>query len=114
MEETINPLELSPEQINCMIGKLSPRQIEVMICLVQGMSCKQIAYTLSLAIDTVKQHIRRARQKLELENKTQLIVLFAVWSYLKRQEAIRLGTQYCVYGDPFLKNVSMSERQVNI
>jgi DNA-binding NarL/FixJ family response regulator len=61
------------------ISKLTPRQVEIMTLLVQGKKYREIATLLSIGIDTVKDHVHEARYKLEVENRIQLIVMFARW-----------------------------------
>jgi DNA-binding CsgD family transcriptional regulator len=66
------------------IAKLSPRQMEIAALLVQGKSYEQVATILSISQETVKWHVQRACQKMDLENRIQLIVMFARWQM--RQE----------------------------
>jgi len=61
------------------IAKLSPRQMEIAALLVQGKSYEQVATILSISHETVKWHVQRACQKMDLENRIQLIVTFARW-----------------------------------
>lgn len=51
---------------------LTPRELEVIQCLSQGMSNKQIAQTLSIGTTTVRSHVSSMIRKLNLENRTQL------------------------------------------
>lgn len=50
------------------IGKLSPRELEVLRLTSQGESCKVAARTLGIAVETVKDHRRMAAMKLHAEN----------------------------------------------
>ena len=76
----MNPLTLAPEAIPVLMSRLTPRQLEIVGLLAQGQSTKQTSIILSISSETVKRHIYRACQKTELENRTQLIVLFTMWN----------------------------------
>jgi DNA-binding NarL/FixJ family response regulator len=66
MQEIKRPpeLPLAPEQ-------LTPREIEVLQCLAQGNSNREIAIQLSVSIRTVTTHVRNILDKLHLANRTQ-------------------------------------------
>ena len=49
---------------------LSPREIEVLNLIVQGLSNKQISYTLGIADYTVKNHVKNILNKLKVEDRT--------------------------------------------
>jgi NarL family two-component system response regulator LiaR len=51
---------------------LTPREIDVLKCVAQGMSNKQIAQTLFISTTTVRSHVSSMIRKLNLENRTQL------------------------------------------
>lgn len=55
-------------------GRFPPRQVEILSCLRKGMANKQIAYELGVSEGTVKVHIRRIMQKLDVANRTQIVV----------------------------------------
>ncbi len=55
-------------------GRFPPRQVQILRCLRKGMANKQIAYELGMSEGTVKVHIRRLMQKLEVANRTQIVV----------------------------------------
>jgi two-component system NarL family response regulator len=50
---------------------LSARELEVLRLIVQGLSNKQIAYTLGIAEHTVKNHVKSILSKLGVEDRTQ-------------------------------------------
>jgi len=50
---------------------LTPREVEVLGCLAQGMSNRQIADELSVSVRTVSAHVRNILDKLHLANRTQ-------------------------------------------
>lgn len=61
------------------IPSLTPRQLEVITLIADGNSNKQVAQLLSISVNAVKRHVYRSCQRLELTNRTQLIVAFAKW-----------------------------------
>ncbi len=79
----MNPLTLAPDAIPHLISRLTPRQLEIVGLLAQGQSTKQTSNILSISPETVKRHIYRACQKMEIENRTQLIVIFTMWEVTK-------------------------------
>jgi DNA-binding CsgD family transcriptional regulator len=52
---------------------LSPRECEVLELLASGQSNKEMARTLSISPNTVKTHIARVYEKLEVERRVQAI-----------------------------------------
>jgi DNA-binding NarL/FixJ family response regulator len=54
--------------------ELTARETEVLRCLAQGLSNKEIAETLSISEETVKTHVSNVLAKLEAENRAQAIV----------------------------------------
>lgn len=75
----MNPLTLSPEVIPVLISRLTPRQLEIVGLLAQGQSTKEISSILSIHRNTIKRHVYRACQKMDVENRIQLIVIFTMW-----------------------------------
>jgi DNA-binding NarL/FixJ family response regulator len=52
---------------------LSEREIEVLALIVQGHANKQIAYSLSIAEGTVKNHVKNILAKLSVQDRTQAV-----------------------------------------
>lgn len=52
---------------------LTPREREVLGCLVQGMSYKAVARGLGISIDTVRSHIRSVYRKLQVNNVAEAV-----------------------------------------
>ena len=75
----MNPLTLAPEVIPDLIARLTPRQLEVIGLLAQGQSNKQTGEILSIGGATVRTHIQNACKRLDVDNRTQLIVIFSMW-----------------------------------
>lgn len=55
-------------------GSLTERELDVLRCIGQGMSNKQVAQCLSISIATVRSHVSSMMRKLDLENRTQLAI----------------------------------------
>lgn len=53
--------------------RLTPREIEVMKLIEQGLSNKQIAHRLSVALSTVKQHVHHILEKLEVSRRGEAV-----------------------------------------
>lgn len=57
-----------------LIDPLSPRELEVLQLIAQGLSNQEICKRLFLALDTVKGHNRRIFEKLQVKRRTEAIV----------------------------------------
>ena len=66
MQEIKQPQKLPPTT-----DPLTPREVEVLGCLSQGMTNRQIADKLSVSVRTVSTHVRNILDKLHLANRTQ-------------------------------------------
>jgi two-component system NarL family response regulator len=55
------------------VAPLTDRQQEVLACLAQGMSNKQIGEQLHISENTVKYHVRQMMERLQLETRHELI-----------------------------------------
>lgn len=55
-------------------GDLTPRELDVLRFIAQGMSNKQVAQTLSISTTTVRSHVSSMIRKLDMENRTQLAI----------------------------------------
>jgi len=58
-------------------SRLTVREIDVLKCMAQGLSNREIALRLAISTRTVTTHVRNILDKLELENRTQA-ALYAV------------------------------------
>lgn len=56
-------------------GVLSPRELEVFACVVEGLTNAEIAARLFLTVPTVKTHINRILAKLEARDRVQLVII---------------------------------------
>ncbi len=79
----MNPLTLPMHDIPVMIGKLTPRQLQIVGLLAQGNSNKQTGHLLSIKPNSVKRHIMDACRRSGVDNRTQLIVVYAMWEVMK-------------------------------
>ena len=57
-------------------GGLSPRETEILSCLVNGLSNKEIAIRLDITEGTVKVHLKGVLKKIHVHNRTQA----AIWA----------------------------------
>lgn len=53
--------------------QLSPRETEILNCLVKGMSYKLVAAQLDISIDTVRSHIKKIYDKLHVNSATEAV-----------------------------------------
>lgn len=68
-ERSINQSQQRFPHIN-----LSPRELEVLKLIVEGLSNNQIGEKLNISLDTVKSHIRHIMDKLSVSDRTQAAV----------------------------------------
>jgi DNA-binding NarL/FixJ family response regulator len=66
---------------------LTPRQLEVLDLLVQGLSNKVIAERLELSEATVKTHVAASLRALNVKNRTQAVYELAKWGYSPTRRA---------------------------
>ena len=66
---SINKALLIPETLE----SLSPRELEVLQLMAEGMTNKQIILKLSVSNNTLKTHIRHVFEKLDAGNRVQAI-----------------------------------------
>lgn len=82
-------------------GNLSGRETEILSCLVNGNSNKDIANSLSLTEGTVKVHLKTILKKIHVRNRTQA----AIWALNNGIKFDAVGEQSNGYGRQ-LKNIS--------
>jgi DNA-binding NarL/FixJ family response regulator len=56
------------------IYNLTDRELDVVRCIAQGLSNKQVALQLSIGTTTVRTHVSSIMRKLDLENRTQIAI----------------------------------------
>ena len=57
-----------------LVEPLSPRELEIVRLIAQGLSNQEIGHRLFLALDTIKGHNRRIFEKLQVQRRTEAIV----------------------------------------
>jgi len=57
------------------LSSLTPQQVRVLMMLKDGLMNKQIAYELSISEATVKAHVSAILQKLDVDSRTQAVIL---------------------------------------
>jgi DNA-binding NarL/FixJ family response regulator len=65
---------------------LSPREIEILDNIAQGMTNKQVAYELSISEQTVKNHMSSILRKLAVNDRTQAVVYAMRQGWIKMPE----------------------------
>lgn len=82
-EEPLKTLEkLSEKPSQKSIKKLTERQIDIIKCIAEGLSNKQIAYKLNLTEGTVKVHITVILKILNVKNRTSAVIEAAKKGYI--------------------------------
>jgi ATP/maltotriose-dependent transcriptional regulator MalT len=71
--EHISPRRSAEPQVGPPIEPLSTRELEVLRLISQGLSNRQIAQQLFLALDTVKGHNRKIFGKLQVQRRTEAV-----------------------------------------
>ncbi|HSG17333.1 MAG TPA: LuxR C-terminal-related transcriptional regulator, partial [Anaerolineae bacterium] len=61
------------EPISGIIDPLSVRELEVLDCLAEGLSNREIAQQLTISLTTVKTHTRTIYRKLDVNSRTQAV-----------------------------------------
>ena len=67
---------------NKLIEPLSDREIEVLQCIAEGFSNREIAQRLMISLTTVKSHTRNIYAKLEVNSRTQAVAQARAWGIL--------------------------------
>jgi len=67
--------------------KLTAREIEIIRCIYQGVSNREIAVSLGITERTVKSHLSHIFNKLDIKNKIQLITLLEEYGLVPRKKA---------------------------
>ncbi len=73
MLEEFRRLAAQRAQAPCEEDLLTPRELEVLARVAQGMSDKEIASELSLSLHTIKSHLRNILTKLQVNNRRQAV-----------------------------------------
>ncbi len=68
------------------LSPLSPREMEILHTITRGLSNKEIAYTLGISHQTVKNHITSILRKLDVEDRTQAAVFALKRGWVRLQD----------------------------
>lgn len=73
--QPLGPVQDRPSSFNPppLLEPLSPRELEVIRLMAQGLSNREISERLFLALDTVKGHNRRIFDKLQVQRRTEAV-----------------------------------------
>ena len=74
----MDPLKLRPTRLTALMCQLTARQKQVVVMLARGMSDKEASQLLSISTNVYRQHVYNACQRLKLDNRIQLIVIYAL------------------------------------
>ena len=74
----MDPLKLRPTRLTALMCQLTARQKQVVVMLARGMSDKEASQLLSITTKIYRRHIYNACSRLKLDNRIQLIVLYAM------------------------------------
>lgn len=77
--------ELAGERIPQSSVKLTPREVEIINQVAQGLSNKEIAQQLSIEVQTVKNHIHNILDKLQLHNRLEAVQYAREKNLLKKE-----------------------------
>jgi two-component system NarL family response regulator len=65
--------DMAGSQLNDQDGKLTPRQIEILTLVAEGLSYKEVAARVYLSPRTVKYHMAEIMRKLHMQNRAQVL-----------------------------------------
>ena len=65
-----------------LIEPLSEREIDILKCLAEGLSNREIAHRLTISLSTVKTHTRNIYTKLGVNSRTQAIAQARAWGII--------------------------------
>ena len=75
------------EELGALFSPLTGREIEILDCIAQGMTNKEIAERLFISSQTVKNHVTAILRKLQVNDRTSAVI------YALRRGWIRLGAR---------------------
>lgn len=78
-------LAAAEEELGALFSPLTSREIEILDCIAQGMTNKEIADRLFISSQTVKNHVTAILRKLQVNDRTSAVI------YALRRGWIRLG-----------------------
>ena len=79
-------LAIYGQEATPIFAPLSPREVEILDNIAQGMTNKQVAYALSISEQTVKNHMSSILRKLAVNDRTQAVVYAMRQGWIKMPE----------------------------
>jgi DNA-binding NarL/FixJ family response regulator len=79
-------LSVLDESAEGVFSPLTPREIEILDCVAQGNSNKEIAYNLGISDQTVKNHITSILRKLAVNDRTQAVIYALRHGWIKLED----------------------------
>ena len=79
-------LAIYGQEATPIFAPLSPREVEILDNIAQGMTNKQVAYALSISEQTVKNHMSSILRKLSVNDRTQAVVYAMRQGWIKMPE----------------------------
>ena len=79
-------LAIYGQEAQPIFAPLSPREVEILDSIAQGMTNKQVAFTLSISEQTVKNHMSSILRKLSVNDRTQAVVYAMRQGWIKMPE----------------------------
>ncbi len=76
-------LAVLDESTDGVFSPLTPREIEILDCVAQGNSNKEIAFSLGISDQTVKNHITSILRKLAVNDRTQAVIYALKHGWIK-------------------------------
>ena len=70
------------------VGKLSLREIDVMLLAARGLDDRQIAWHLGISSKTVKNHLIQVKRAIGYENRVQLVLYALKRGWLRCHELV--------------------------
>lgn len=80
-------LAAAEDELGALFSPLTGREIEILDCIAQGLTNKEIADRLCISSQTVKNHVTAILRKLQVNDRTSAVI------YALRRGWIRLGAQ---------------------
>ena len=84
LQEMVSRRRTQPVVASRGVDVLTPREIDILLLLAQGMSNEDVARSLFLEVSTVKSHLARMLPKLGVKSRLQAVV----WAYQNRVVAL--------------------------
>ena len=79
-------LAIYGQEAQPIFAPLSPREVQILDNIAQGMTNKQVAYTLTISEQTVKNHMSSILRKLSVNDRTQAVVYAMRQGWIKMPE----------------------------